>query len=364
MTSELQLLPRRFKLLVSSALVTAAAVVACGRATEETDSTPLWLASSGMSAAEIDKALKSTMAIRVNLKTNRATLYKSEIALQQWNIASADVTGAYHGGEPKYTPHGIFGVEDFEHCPVWRPRDPVNPATGRVAQTEDERWRIFNSNPDVYGPCGARNPLGRYVFWFQGPYGLHGNSAEDILRLPNPDDRRVSGGCLRNPNAKIKEIFDTALDTFPQLSDFKRRVRAMESNPSKQTVGQGVRDLDMRVVVGEWRTDPKVGNAGGQPLPPVVTPVPSPVPTAAPLPTPTPIPEPVGPALICKAVAVDPSSGVAPVHRTLPATGANVSAYYRLNDPVRVLGLIPRTEFYRTGRGYISKKFIGSCSEI
>lgn len=361
---ELSVFPRRLKRFVPSTFVLASVVVACGRATDETDSTPLWLVSAGMSEAEIEKALKSTMAIRVNLKTNRATLYKLGQALQQWNIASADVTGAHHGGEPKYTPHGIFGVEDFEHCPVWRPRDPVNPATGRVAQSEEERWRIFNSHPDVYGPCGARNPLGRYVFWFQGPFGMHGNSAEDILRLPDPDDRRVSGGCLRNPNAKIKEIFYMALDTFPQLSSYKGRVESMELNPSKQTVGQGVRDLNMRVVVGEWRTDPQVGDSVGQPHPPASRPVPNPLPTVAPVPTPTPVPEPVGPAMICKAIVVDPVSGVAPVHRTLPASNDNISAFYRLNDPVRVSGLIPQTDFYRTGRGYISRKFIGKCSEL
>ncbi|NBW81083.1 hypothetical protein EBR21_04945, partial [bacterium] len=57
------------------------------------DSTPQWLASPGMTDAEIQKALKATMALRVNLTSNRATLYRKGEALQQWNIASADVTG-------------------------------------------------------------------------------------------------------------------------------------------------------------------------------------------------------------------------------------------------------------------------------
>jgi hypothetical protein len=317
------------------------------------DSTPQWLASPGMTDAEIQKALKATIALRVNLTSNRATLYKNGEPLQQWNIASADVTGRYHGGQPKYTPEGIYGVEDFEHCPVWRPVDPVNPATGRVAQSEDERWRIFNSYPDVYGPCGERNPLGRYVIWFQGPFGMHGNAAEDILRLRDPDDRRVSGGCLRNPNGKIREIFHIALNTYPEIAGFKSRVIAMESNPNKSTVTQSVRSLDMRVVVGSWNNDPRVSTPDGGGTEP-----PAPVPTA------TPIPEPIGPAMICKAIAIDPARGVAPVHITLPATSENVSAWYRLNDPVRVHGLIPGTTFYRTGRGYIDKKFIGNCSNL
>lgn len=353
MFSKLTPTQRRFNFLLASAFISVAAIVACGKGTETPDSKPLWLVTSNMSDVEVDKALRATMAIRVNLTTNRATLYQVGQALQQWNIASADVSGRYHGGEPQYTPEGIYGVEDFEHCPVWRPRDPINPATGRVAQSEDERWRIFNAHPEVYGPCGSNNPLGRYVFWFQGPFGLHGNSAEDILRLPHPDDRRVSGGCLRNPNSKIKEIFHRALNVYPDLSDYRTRVLAMEISPLKQTVAQSVRTLDMRVVVGRWRNDPLVQDSasGRDPLP-------------APVPTPTPIPDPVGPAMICKTLVVDSSSGVAPVHRTLPASPENVSAYYRLNDPVRVLGLIVGTDFYRTGRGYIHKKFVGNCTEL
>ncbi|MFZ9518941.1 MAG: L,D-transpeptidase [Silvanigrellaceae bacterium] len=327
-------------------------VSACSREMN-VDATPQWLASPGMTDSEIQKALSATIALRVNLTSNRATLYKKGEALQQWNIASADVTGRYHNGQPKFTPEGIYGVEDFEHCPVWRPIDPVNPATGRVAQSEDERWHIFNTYPDVYGACGERNPLGRYVIWFQGPFGMHGNSAEDILRLRDPDDRRVSGGCLRNPNAKIKEIFHLALATYTEISDYKARVIAMENNPNKSTVSKTVRNLDMRIVVGSWNSDPRVSNPhGGGSLPP------------APVSTPTPIPEPIGPAMICKAVAIDPARGIAPVHITLPATSENVSAWYRLNDPVRVQGRIPGTTFYRTGRGYIDKKFIGNCSEL
>jgi hypothetical protein len=338
--------------------VVVSALVACGRKSDRPDSKPMWVVSGTLSENEIAKALKATIAVRINLTSNRATLYQKGEAKKQWNIASADITGRYHGGEPKFTPSGIYGVEDFEHCPVWRPRDPVNPATGRVAQTEDERWQIFSSYPDVYGPCGVNNPLGRYVFWFQGPFGLHGNAAEYILRLPDPDDRRVSGGCLRSPNSEIKSLFHLALETFGELAGYRERVRLMEESPNKQTISQSVRSLDMRVLVGHWHSDPSVvdSNTGRDPSAPTPAPVPSPAPV--------PIPQPAGPAMICKAIAVDLSSGVAPVHRTLPATNDNISAYYRLNDPVRVHGKIPDTSFYRTGRGYIDEKYIGKCAEL
>jgi hypothetical protein len=307
-----------------------------------------------MSESEVDAALNAKLAVRLNLQTNRATLYKEGVPQQGWNIASADVTGIYHGGKAKFTPVGIYGIEDLEHCPVWRPNEPVNPATGKVVQSEAERWQVFNSRPDIYGPCGASNPLGNYVFWFHGPYGMHGNSAEEILQLSDPEERRVSGGCVRNPNAKIREIFHLALDTFSEeLSSYKQSVLAMEAQPSgaRQTLTASARTINMRVVVGNWSDDPNVGSGSGQ------TP-----PAARPEPTPVPIPEPVGPAMLCKAVAADPRTGVAPVHIRLPATPENISAFYRLNDPVRVLGLIPGTNFYKTSRGYIDKSYLGQCS--
>lgn len=288
--------------------------------------------------------------MQLNLKTNRATLYRDGVPQQQWNIASADVTGAYHNGEMKFTPEGIYGIEDLEHCPAWRPRDPVNPATGKVAQSDAERWQIFNAEPEVYGPCGSSNPLGKYVFWFQGAYGMHGNSAEEILRLRDPEERRVSGGCIRNPNEKIKEIFHTALDTFPDLSAYKQTVVTMEGQPqqSKRTLTQGARNINMRVVVGRWASDPAVGGGTSQPSAPVVTP--------APTPAPTPIPAPVGAAMLCKAISVDSKFGVAPLHIRLPATPENISGFYRLKDPVRVFGLIPGTTYYQTARGFIALK--------
>lgn len=355
--SGFSLIPK-LKNLGFSGVVAVAVATACGK-TGESASSLQWVASTGMSSIEVNQALNATMAVQLNLKTNRATLYRNGTPQQQWNIASADVSGAYHGGEAKMTPEGVYGIEDIEHCPVWRPRDPVNPSTGKVAQSEAERWSVFNSQPEVYGPCGSSNPLGKYVFWFQGPYGMHGNSAEEILRLKNPDERRVSGGCVRNPNAKIKEVFHLALDAFPELVSFKEKVIAMESQPSqnKKTLTQSVRDINIRVVVGRWLNDPVLGGDNSNPDLPAATPTPPPTPT------PTPIPQPVGPAMLCKAVAADSKSGVAPVHIRLPATPDNISAFYRLHDPVRVMGIIPGTRFYKTARGYIDKDFVGSCSQ-
>jgi hypothetical protein len=66
--------------------------------------------------------------------------------------------------------------------------------------------------------------------------------------------------------------------------------------------------------------------------------------------------------MLCKALVVDPKSGVAPLHIRLPATAANISGFYRFKDPVRVFGLIPGTTYYQTARGFIEKGYLGECS--
>lgn len=175
-----------FKKLIPAIALSAFAMGACAKKAIPAESEVAWLASSSLSSTAVNQALKTRVAFKVNLKTNRTTLYKNGVAVDQWNIASADVSGAYHGGESQNTPTGIYAVDDLQMCPAWYPRNPVNPATGYVVRSEAERASVFANNPSVYGPCGARNPLGRYVFWFNGAYGLHGNSNESILELPSP----------------------------------------------------------------------------------------------------------------------------------------------------------------------------------
>ncbi|MBM3383301.1 MAG: hypothetical protein FJY29_12825 [Betaproteobacteria bacterium] len=361
--------------------ITAAALVAvagCAKKSEPVDSEVAWLASSSLSSAEVNKALRSRIAFRVNLKTNRATLYKNGVAVDQWNIASADVSGAYHNGETQFTPTGIYAVDDLQMCPAWYPRKPINPATGREVRSEAERAAVFANNPSIYGPCGARNPLGRYVLWFHGAYGLHGNSNESILELPTANERRVSGGCIRNPNSKIKEVFSGILNTFGELSSFRGSVASMEARPMNQrwTLTKSVASLNMRVVVGNWPNDPALNSTVDGPAAPVVTPKPevtkqperAPAPVATATPTVPPVPESV-PALkpnkqSCYIGSVDQESNIAPVYSSVPSPTATVSSFYRNGWPVTVWAEVEGTNFVKVNRGYLDKKYLTRCAPV
>ncbi len=379
------------------AALAACGPVACMKSSSETDAEVMW-ATAGLSGAEVESALRSKIAFRLNLKTNRATMYQDGVAVDQWNIASADVSGEWHEGVPHYTPTGVFNVEDIQMCPQWFPRNPVNPATGRKVTSEQERQRVFAQNPQVYGACGSRNPLGKYVLWFNGAYGMHGNSAEEILELPNAEDRRVSGGCIRNPNAKIRSVFNTVVNSFSELSSFAGQVKSMESRSTSDrwTLTKGTAYLNMRVVVGNWSADPKVGSSVGtrpaptptaKPIQPVVTPkaeptvVPTAAPTVAPTVAPTEKPEqPAAPVpqtstgntsaplqlsglMTCNVTSVDPSSGIAPVYANVPTNGSEnrVTTFYRLNWPVTVFEKVEGTSFYKVSRGYIDEKYVSNC---
>jgi lipoprotein-anchoring transpeptidase ErfK/SrfK len=373
-----------FKKLIPAIAFSALAMGACAKKAIPAESEVAWLASSTLSSTAVNQALKARVAFKVNLKTNRATLYKNGVAVDQWNIASADVSGAFHNGETQYTPTGIYAVDDLQMCPAWYPRNPVNPATGRVVRSEAERASVFANNPSVYGPCGARNPLGRYVFWFNGAYGLHGNSNESILELPSAAQRRVSGGCIRNPNAKIRTVFNSVLDSFDTLTGFKGNVAAMESRAlnARWTLTKSVASLDMRVVVGNWPVDPALNSQiEGTPVAaPAVKPevTAKPADSSSPLeiaPAPTPNPVAVSPSnevvappamnpnkQLCNIGLVESSNNIAPVYLNVPNPTSAVASFYRMGWPVTVWADVPGTNFVKVNRGFLDKKYLINCS--
>jgi hypothetical protein len=361
----------------------------CAKKSTPENSEVLWFNSSSSDPIRVKDALTATLAFQVNLTTNRVTLFKKGVAIDQWNIASGDTSGAYHRGVSQFTPTGIFNVEDIQMCPSWYPRSPVNPETGRVVTSETERAAVFARNPSLYGACGANNPLGRYALWFNGAYGLHGNSNESILELPTAAQRRVSGGCVRNPNAKIKKTFHTVLDSFESLAAFSGTVAAHEAkgNSARTTLTKSVSGLDMKVIVGYWNVDPTFApqDEGGvveikpierpdvvtQPVAPELTTQPAePKPTPAPTPAPTvtaPPAVPTNPEFVagkkyCNIGSVDPEKNIAPVYASIPSPTASVSSFYRLAWPVTVYGEVKGTNFVKVNRGYLDKKHLVRCS--
>jgi hypothetical protein len=342
---------RRYGATLLGLLSAFAVVVATGcQSDSNTDAvaTPQWMQTPSLDDATVSAALGAKLALRINLQSNRITLYKSGKVADQWNIASADVTGEFHNKEPQSTPTGIFAVEDMQACPEWLPRAPQDPKTGKVASNEKERWEIINANPELFGACGKSNPLGHYAIWFHGAYGVHGNSAEWILELNNPEERRVSGGCIRNPNMKIKELFHLAIDSFPQIASYRSEVLNLESSSKKVTKTQSLKGIDFKVVVGHWNQDPSLDTTVTQPqaeptvAPPVVTET----------------------QLKCPVVAIDSTLGIAPTHEMLPATAHNVVSFYSLGDSAIVKEEIEGTNYVRTLRGILDRKYLGKCSQL
>ena len=103
----------------------------------------------------------------------------------------------------------------MDFCPVWNPILKDDEGKGKSLILESKK--MYDADPDLYGACGVNNPLGQYALWFHKSYiyGLHGNSAEWVLEQEDPNDRAcVSGGCVRNPNTKIKKLFHAVLDYY------------------------------------------------------------------------------------------------------------------------------------------------------
>lgn len=118
--------------------------------------------------------------IVVNITTNRLSYYENGQLVDSWNIGTARAG--------KVTPVGTYAVRQKEKCPPY-----------------------FGSKGDHNTPgCTPENPFGRRVLWFIGNlYGIHGTNQEYLLSSSTTaNQRRVSGGCVRNPNNKIEWLFD------------------------------------------------------------------------------------------------------------------------------------------------------------
>jgi hypothetical protein len=299
-----------------------------------------------ISDEKVEEAVKADFALKINLTTNILTYYKDGKIVDQWNIASADVSGEFHKvngvAETQFTPTGIFTAHDIEHCPSWYPRTPFNPKTGKLAASEVERSEVFKENKNLYGPCGKDNPLGRYAMWFSGAYGVHGNAAEWILDLA-VEDRRVSGGCIRNPNERIKQVFDDII-SVSALEDYKKTVeenRSKADDARKTVTAYEIMDkVKINVIVGNWESDPvKEGVKTVTKRVEVIV-----QPTFEKL---------------CTVKYTDPNSNGLSIYSKIPLSGRVGS--YRKHEKVEVLETI--NNIFRTSRGYINGGYMGDCIE-
>lgn len=294
------------------------------------------LVSKDLDVRSVNEALKSDIALQINLKTNRLSYYKGGKVIDQWNVASADITGEFHkvNGEnqKQETPIGIYTAHDIEHCPSWIPRNPIDPKTGEVVEDPEKRLQIFEENQSMYGPCGETNPLGSYALWFSGAYGVHGNSAEWVLDLP-VEDRRVSGGCIRNPNNKIQLVFNDILKFLPTFEKkVKDNLKAAKENKKTVTAYSIMNKTLVHIVVGEWGTDPNVGDIVGDGKLP----------------------------MSCRVAYVSPVSGVLEIFENNPLS--NPIGSYDKDEIIQILE--EDRGVYRTKEGFINKNFLSECMPI
>ena len=230
---------------------------------------------SGWLSDNLDKqVIYSTIAnskfvIIINLTTNRSIMVSNGIVVDGWNSISGDITGAYHivDGKPKsyVTPPGIYKVHDIEQCPAWLPYKPP----GFVYHSENEeydesdyhkaRMEFIKADPDKFGPCGINNPLGNYAFWFWGEYGYHGTRDKDewLLDLQKPHERYLSHGCVRNPNHKIRSLFNHILKHIDDDGFIKATKENMKKSiKDRKTITKDISDqLDIKIIIGHFKKD-------------------------------------------------------------------------------------------------------------
>ena len=194
----------------------------------------------------------------INLHTSRSTYLKAGEVVASWPSVTADVTGKWHKRDgvpvPQFTPPGIYSVHTIEHCPIWRPRSPKDPVTKKHVDDEPNRQRIFQENPDIYGPCGIKNPLGEYVVWFYQAYGYHGSAGEHHWRFVDELPlKRASGGCIRNPYDKIEAFIDDIL-LEPVFADFVDLIAGNKATEHPQTMTYYHADqvVDVKIIVGTF----------------------------------------------------------------------------------------------------------------
>jgi lipoprotein-anchoring transpeptidase ErfK/SrfK len=125
--------------------------------------------------------------IVVNLSKNRLFYYEDGELVRSWNVGTARAG--------KETPAGHYTIREKEVCPPY-----------------------FGPAGDHNTPgCTPENPFGPRVLWFIGTmYGIHGTNQPWLIEDgTDADDRRVSGGCVRNENENIMWLYNRVEEGDP-----------------------------------------------------------------------------------------------------------------------------------------------------
>ena len=134
-----------------------------------------------------------TALIVINLSSNTMSFYNDDVLVRSWNVGT--------GRSGHSTPTGWFRVLEKETCP---------PYYGSA------------SRPTFIQGCAPENPFGKKVLWFVGhSYGIHGTNQPWLIdHSTTAEDRRVSGGCVRNSNADIEWLYQLVTPNTPILIEW------------------------------------------------------------------------------------------------------------------------------------------------
>ncbi|RMH23275.1 MAG: murein L,D-transpeptidase [Gemmatimonadetes bacterium] len=147
---------------------------------------------------ELDAPLVETAGpyVVVHLRENRVYLFDGPRAV--WSAPAGTGTGfRLERGEHRWTfrtPEGLFRIRRIETDPVWEAPDWYYVERGLPVPGRDDPVRRI---PGV---------MGNTALYLGDGLAIHGTDRPELLLRPDPDDRRVSHGCIRLTNEDAREL--------------------------------------------------------------------------------------------------------------------------------------------------------------
>lgn len=135
--------------------------------------------------------------VMIRLEENR--LYYMDGARVRWTAPVATGTGFRMQGAGQSwefgTPRGVFRVQRKEKDPVWIMPDWAFVERGLPVPPRDSPERR------------RRGMLGTSAVYIGYELAMHGTDSPELVLHPNPDDRRVSHGCIRLTNEDARTLY-------------------------------------------------------------------------------------------------------------------------------------------------------------
>lgn len=152
----------------------------------------------GVTAPEMLPQLDAERYVVVHLAENR--LYLMQDGRPVWTAPAATGTGfrlesddgrAWHFA----TPRGVFRVQRREKDPIWYKPDWAYAEEGRPIPPGGSPERL------------QEGMLGTTALYIGYELAIHGTSKPELVLRPDPEERRVSHGCIRLTNEDARTLY-------------------------------------------------------------------------------------------------------------------------------------------------------------